>query len=236
MKPTRPDQRAWVLLHGTPLSPAVWADTAARLADQPVLTPDCTGVPSHLAQQTLAGRVADQIADRPVDVVGHSFGGQIAIELGLLRPRQVRSLTIVCSRDSPFPAFAELARSVRSGTVPAVEATLNRWFTADEVSTNGPAVQQARIGLQEASPVDWAAALDAIASYDRQSSMARLTMPVRLIAAGGDSVSTPAAMQAMATRLPHVNLIVRSAWMHMSPFTDPGGLAALIDNRSESDS
>jgi pimeloyl-ACP methyl ester carboxylesterase len=219
---------SWVLLHGTPLTPAVWRDTARLLSDQRVLVPDCTRVPDTDAQEALAAEVATAIGDQTVDVVGHSFGGQIAIDLALLRPQQVRSLTILCSRDTPFPAFAQTAEAVRSGKPPSVEASLERWFTAEEVRAESPAVQEARRELERASRTDWAAALDAIATFDRSSRSAELTMPVALLAAGGDAVSAPAVMQEMATRISRAALAVHPGWMHMSPFVDPSGLAGLL--------
>jgi pimeloyl-ACP methyl ester carboxylesterase len=226
--PTKESGRAWVLLHGTPLTPAVWTSTAQHLSDQPILVPDCTSVPATDSQQELARQVAEVIGDRAVDVVGHSFGGQTALELALLRPSQVRTLIILCSRDSPFPAFADLALTVRGGSPPATGDSLARWFTAAELDDNGAAVQQARIELDNASLPDWAAALEAIATFDRTTAVAELTMPVTLIAAGGDGVSTPQTMAAMANRIPHAVLTPKPGWKHMSAFVDPAALARLL--------
>jgi pimeloyl-ACP methyl ester carboxylesterase len=219
---------SWVLLHGTPLTPAIWRDTAPWLSDQRVLVPDCTRVPDTDAQRTLAAQVADAVGDETVDVVGHSFGGQVAIDLALLRPGQVRSLTILCSRDTPFPAFAHTAEDVRIGNPPAVEDSMRRWFTPEQLGAEGPAVTEARRQLEQASRADWAAALDAIATFDRSSRSSELTLPVALVAAGGDAVSTPAVMEEFARRIPRATLTLRSDWMHMSPFVDPAGLAELL--------
>lgn len=219
---------SWVLLHGTPLTPAVWRDTARRLSDQPVLVPDYTQVPVTDAQATLAARLAAAIGDKTVDVVGHSFGGQIALDLALLRPQQVRSLTILCSRDTPFPAFAQTAEAVRAGDPPSVDASLNRWFAAEEILADSLAVRQARSELERASRADWAAALDAIATFDRSSRSTELTMPVALMAAGGDAVATPTVMEELSTRISRATFSLHAAWMHMSPFVDPSRLAALL--------
>ncbi len=163
-----------------------------------------------------------------VDVVGHSFGGQIALDLALLRPQQVRSLTILCSRDTPFPAFAQTAEAVRAGDPPSVEASLHRWFAVEEIRAESPAVRQARSELERASRADWAAALDAIATFDRSSRSTELTMPVALMAAGGDAVSTPAVMEELSTRISRATFALHAAWMHMSPFVDPSRLATLL--------
>jgi len=221
----------WVLLHGTPLTPRAWSGVAAALTDQPVDVPDCTHVAAAgpLPQEALAQQVLGELdAVNQLDVVGHSFGGQVAIELALAAPERVRSLTVLCSRDTPFPAFSAVAEKVRSGDGPTVDAGIARWFTPAEVDEEGAAVRQARDDLTAAVAADWAAALDAIAGYDRSSAVATLTMPVVAIAAGLDAVSTPAAMQLLADRVPVARFVVRDEWAHMSPFVDPAGLAELL--------
>ena len=57
---------------------------------------------------------------------------------------------------------------------------------------------------------------------------AALGVPVALIAAELDQVSTPAAMSALAGRLPRASLVILPVAAHMSPFTDPAALARLI--------
>jgi len=217
------------LLHGTPLGPEIWQGLRCCLTGQPVRTPDCSRVPGGEAAASIAAQVASHLGTGPVDVVGHSFGGQIALDLALLRPQQVRSLTLICSRDAPFPAFADTAAAIRGGALPAPNDTLSRWFTPAELQAEGPAVQEARQELGNASHASWANALDAIARYDRRDRVPELTMPVTLIAAGRDAVSTPAVMANLARRLPRSRLEVRDAWMHMSPFVYPDEVAAMLD-------
>lgn len=223
----------WLLLHGTPLSPAIWGGVASRLPGV-VEIPDCTDVPApdspHGAAHALAERVAVGLPNGAWHVVGHSFGGQIALELALARPDRVASLTIVCSRDTPVAAFSELARAVRAGAGPSAQATLERWFTTAELAAGGAAVQQARADLAVAvsTPGAWANALDAISTYDRSAVVGRLRTRVRLHAAAGDGVSTPDAMRDFAARVPGALLSVHDEWDHMSPFTDAAAFAALL--------
>jgi pimeloyl-ACP methyl ester carboxylesterase len=222
----------WLLLHGTPLTPEVWDGVAAYLAPSgPVTCPDITpGGEAPDLTGTLAARVVAQVGELPgrLHVVGHSFGGQVALDFALLAPQRVASLTLVCSRDTPFPPFAAVAARLRDGDPVDAGAALARWFTPAELDRGGPVVSYARRCLEQADRRSWAAALDAIAQYDRTDRTGSIQAPATLIAAGLDPVSTPEAMSAMAARLPRATLRVLPGAAHMSPFTDPAALAQLI--------
>lgn len=222
----------WVLLHGIPLTPAVWEGVAAHLGHCgrvlcPAVTPagDARDAPAELAAR-LAG--AHSGLPERMHLVGHSFGGQVALDLALLAPHRIRALTLICSRDTPFPAFAAAAAALRRGEPVDPGLALGRWFTAAELRASGPVVRYARSCVEHADRQSWAAALEAIAGYDRSGRVAAISAPVTLIAAELDQVSTPAAIAALASRLPQASLIVLPGAAHMSPFTDPAALARLI--------
>jgi pimeloyl-ACP methyl ester carboxylesterase len=235
--------RRLLLLHGTPLSPQVWDGVRAALTS-PTVAPDLTemirtpvamsrlrkeqetcGLQAELAATVLAGLPDDE--DEMV-VVGHSFGAQVAIELALLAPDRLARLVLVCSRHTPFPAFADGARAVRASRPVDIEAGLRRWFTVRELGTGGPAVEYARRQLRTAPRAPWAAALDAVATYDRTSAVGRIAVPASLFAGGLDEVATPAGMEQLAAALPHADLEVVAAWAHLSPFADPAAFAARL--------
>lgn len=222
----------WLLLHGTPLTPEVWDGVATCLRPSgPVTCPDIT--PAGEAPDvpgTLAARVAAEVGELPgrLHVVGHSFGGQVALDFALLVPQRVATLTLLCSRDTPFPPFAAAAARLRDGDPVDTGAALGRWFTPAELDRGGPVVDYARRCLEQADRLSWAAALDAIARYDQADRTGSIQAPANLIAAELDQVSTPEAMSAMADRLPRATLRVLPGAAHMSPFTDPAALAELI--------
>lgn len=217
--------RRWMLLHGTPLGPAVWAATAAALDDQAVLVPDCSVVPAEPDPQGVLARRLLEESDGELDVVGHSFGGQVALEVALRAPERVRSITVLCSRDTPVPTFGPMAAALRTGPGPTVEATLARWFSPAELQTGSAAVRTARTALRMASDEQWARALSGIATYDAAERTPSLSLPATLVAAGHDGVSDPESMRALAARLPDAEFTVEDDWYHMSPFVDPVALA-----------
>jgi pimeloyl-ACP methyl ester carboxylesterase len=223
------DQPTWVLLHGTPLGPACWAEVASRLRPYGrVETPSVPPLPGDTTpQHDIAQRVAAGLTggSRDLHVVGHSFGGQIALELALAAPERIRTLTIVCSRGTPYPPFATVAVKLRDGQPVDIEAGIARWFAPDEVAADGPVVRYARESLSHPDRSAWAVALDAIATYDASERVRAITAPTNLIAAERDGVSTPEAMAELAELAENAHLDVIAGASHMSPFVDPDDLA-----------
>lgn len=224
--------RAWVLLHGTPLTPAVWSTLSPILGEhQPVHAPAVTPRPDDAdPQREIARRLAVGLADVADrwDLVGHSFGGQIAIDLALIAPARVASLAIVCSRDTPFPPFAAAAANLRSAQPVDVDGALQRWFRPDELDPDDWLVGYARECLVDADRRAWATALGGIAAYDRSDAVHNIAAPTTLICAELDPVSDPDSMRALTSRLPHARLHLQRGAAHLSPLLRPGPLAAQL--------
>lgn len=97
-----------LLLHGVPQTSAMWGALLAELAvDREVVAPDLPGLGgSERLTVTSAATVADALAalvtavsERPVDVVGHDWGGVVALALAGRRPELVRRLVVL---DAPY--------------------------------------------------------------------------------------------------------------------------------------
>ena len=97
-----------LLLHGVPETSSVWRDIAPRLATgRRVLAPDLPGLggssyPGPYDVPSLVGELAALIASEvggPVDVVGHDWGGSLALGLAGARPDLVRRL---CIANAPY--------------------------------------------------------------------------------------------------------------------------------------
>ena len=94
-----------VLLHGLSESGAGWPDLVDRWPDRHILAPDLRGhgasprfTPEQLTRVPEV-MVADVVAlldaqDRPVDLIGHSLGGNLALHAALARPDRVRALVL----------------------------------------------------------------------------------------------------------------------------------------------
>ena len=105
-----------LLLHGVPETASAWRDLAPRLAEQRrVLAPDLPGlggstftgpydVPTLVGE--LAALLEAEVPGGRVDVVGHDWGGSLALALAGARPDLVRRLVVANApyRDVPLRA------------------------------------------------------------------------------------------------------------------------------------
>ncbi|WP_431233018.1 alpha/beta fold hydrolase [Mycolicibacterium psychrotolerans] len=224
----------WLLLHGTPLDPSVWDAVRAHLPADSV-APDLNRPQADgLLQQRLAAAVLnDEPDDAPLIVVGHSLGGQVAMEMALLAPHRVRRLILVCTRDIPVPEFHDAARALRAGAALDIGATIARWFTAAEIADDGSVIQDVRRRLTTVSPSAYATTLEALATYDRGAKLAQIQSPAALICGRLDLGCTPEVMSTLAADLPDARLRIVDGWAHMSPFVQPADFAERLPNAAE---
>jgi pimeloyl-ACP methyl ester carboxylesterase len=97
-----------LLLHGVPQTARVWRPIAADLGrDRVALAPDLKGLGESELRgpydiDTLVAELAALVlheVDGPVDVVGHDWGGSLALALSAARPDLVRRLVVI---NAPF--------------------------------------------------------------------------------------------------------------------------------------
>ncbi|MFF4215722.1 alpha/beta fold hydrolase [Streptomyces nondiastaticus] len=178
-----------VLLHGQSATPAEWAPHVAALGgERPVLAVDRVGEPGYSAQ-TAPIRTADHIADWLEEVlaglglerahlVGHSYGGCVALNHAARRPARVASVTAY----EPPRALAPLKAGFVLGALVAVlsgsDKVQRRWFTGLIGDTGaGPEEAEATMRLS----------LEAIRGF-----RIRLPQPWRMTDEELRSVSAPA--------------------------------------------
>ena len=222
--------RRWLAFTGTPLSPSIWSAVADRL-DGPLWAPDMTPESGTAdPQRQVAGRILDRArsAGGRWSIVGHSFGGQVAIEFALAAPDLVDRMVLVGTRDTPFPPFAATAAALDDGRPVDVAGALARWLRPAEFEEFPEVVDDLRTQLENADRAAWATALRGIAGYDAARRISAITAPVSVLAAEHDPVSTPDAMAQMAGRISGATFTVWPDAAHLSPFLYPDRFGAVI--------
>lgn len=240
-------ERKAFALHCSLASSRAWAPLAARMQGRLELfgmdlpghgrSGDWDGQQDLHDLSTEMARAA--LPDGQVDLIGHSFGGTVALRLAAEMPGRVRSLTLIepvffaaasvehpgaaRRHDADMAAFADAME--REDREDAARAFLTVWGDGrpwDALPEAQRAACAARIHLIPA-------ANDAL-FHDRQGllepgALSHVTSPVLLLEGSESHRIVPAINEALARRLPNVRRVVLSGAGHMLPITHSEQLA-----------
>lgn len=221
-------------LHGWALNAAVFAPLRAWCAGRWLVTPD---LPGHGQRHDESlGRDPDAIVQRllaeapPRSLwLGWSLGSLLTLAAALRQPERMTALVLVASTPcfvarEDWPAGMARANLERLATDleqdPA--ATVNDFLTWQVRSNERgiAALSGLRGALAErgnASPEALADGLALLEAMDYRAELARLTMPVLVIAGGRDRLVRPAAARTLAAQLPQARLAMIAQAAH-APF------------------
>ena len=196
---------------------------------------------------TLADDAARAIAlvdasQSKVHLVGHSYGGGVALDVALERPSQIASMAVY--EPSAFhllrqlgelgaEAFSEIAgvaRQVGDGVLTgdyrrALAGFVDYWSGIGTWERMRPAAQRALICWAPKGPLDFHALIE---NPTPASAYRALKCPV-LIMRGAHSLKPPRIIaERLAELLPDSRLLVIDGAGHMGPFTHASEVAALI--------
>lgn len=220
-----------VLLHGASGNGSTWRPVLPHFGSVEVEAPDLPGRgvtpgPAHDdVAATAAWLAGEMIASRrpPPVLVGHSYGGAVALQLALDHPELVRGLVLVssASRLRVHPAILE---AVAASTVDAPHR-LDAAF--------GPGTPQEVVdGYADLSgttpPASALADWTACNGFDVRARLGEVSVPV-LIVHGSEDALTPAKFQAkLEEALPRATRVVVEGRGHMLPWEDPGATASAV--------
>lgn len=224
-----------LLLHGIGGRAALWAQSVAALAPREVIAMDMPGYDGtrpalgsfrELADAAVALLDAKGIGQ--ADVVGHSLGGMIALEMALRHPERVRRLVIVASSPafgSRDPAFREAFLVARQkpldeglGMAGVAAALVPSMLGPAADATAAPAAIAAMGSVDEAA---YRTTLATLTGFDRRADLPRVTQPALLIAGEADQTAPPRGMARMAEAMPDARLLVIPGVGHLLPLEAP---------------
>lgn len=236
---------AVVLLHGFPLTRAMWRPQMAALRDRfTVITPDLRGFgESAVPRDAMSMDAYAQDVLALLDVLGYaraalggcSMGGYVAFRVVARAPERVGALLIADSRAEPE---TEEGRQRRRAAIARIEADGPAGFLEEFAGQLvGPTTRAQRPGVVEAvreiigtPPArTLTAALAAIASRpDSRPLLGTIGVSVLVLVGEEDTLTPPPEAEAMAAALPRACLVRIPAAGHLANLEAPEAFTAPV--------
>ncbi|MGA3351753.1 MAG: alpha/beta hydrolase [Acidimicrobiales bacterium] len=165
--------------------------------------------------------VLDEMGQRVV-VIGHSFGGRVAVQLAAGQPEQVAGLVLSgaplhCAPGAPpkAPLRFRMARALAARGLVSKDRieTLRQRYGSDDYRAASGVMRDI---LVRALSEDYTAVLAAV------------RCPVELVWGDDDTAAPLAVAERLVTELPDAHLVVCRGAGHLTPFTAPDELRAAI--------
>ncbi|MCU1595474.1 MAG: alpha/beta hydrolase fold protein [Frankiales bacterium] len=219
------DGRPVALLHGQPGRGSEWDPVVAALKGLRVVAPDRPGYDGTSAQDFAGNASALAALARASDVerlvvVGHSWGGGVALELALNHPELVAGLCLIGSVGSPLaihptdrllalPGIRRLA-----GVVVCGSAVLSPRSFVAATGSSLPATDRRQVRragmrwLREGAASSFALEQSYLVrdSADLAARLGEVEVPSLVLTGGSDRTVSPAAAADLAARLPRSQL------------------------------
>ena len=213
-----------ILLHGFPLSSAIWTPVRTAIEQGArLVTPDLRGFggsgkpASGYAVEELAADVvalADALGLDRFVLGGHSMGGYVTLRVAAAHPERLLGLILV---DTRAEADSEAGRQRRDAAIARIGAGDASGFLDEFVAgLVGPStaaraqrvVQELRAIAAEAAPGALAGCLAGMRDRpDSSALLPKLDIPALVIVGQEDTLTPPAASRAMAAALPRATLV-----------------------------
>ena len=195
---------------------------------------------------TLADEAARTLAiidatDRKVHLIGHSYGGGLALHVALERPDSIASLTLyepsvfhllkqIDGGAKPLAEIVAITREAGDGVIKgdyrsAATAFVDFWSGKGTWSAMRPAVQLALTRWAPKAPLDFAALLT---ERTQAIAYAELRFPVLIIRGEHAPAPTRLIAETLPSLLPNAHRIVVAGAGHMGPMTHTAEVNAII--------
>lgn len=188
------------------------------------------------ALETLAADVIGLMDHLGIDrarFLGLSMGGMVGQLLGLLHGKRFHALSLV-STTSRVPPEAQplwderIRNSPLTGMAGTVDTALGRWLSPD-ARKNRPALVERLTQMMLTTPVDgYVGWCHAIRKLDVTERLGAITVPTQVIVGALDPSTTPAAAEAIASRIKGASLVIMPGVSHMLQEEAPEAFAGHV--------
>lgn len=242
--------RRALMIHATLAHGGSWAGVQAHLLDKLRMTSfdrpghgrsgGWSGPADAGALHDATTAIARALIDKRADLIGHSWGGTVALRLAMEAPGMVRRLILI---EPPLLAAAREHRDfapyrARMAEAVAAEAAgenlqAARLFhdavnPARPFATLAPDQQESMARRMKMVAIEGGVVLDDAAGLLAPGRLEALTCPVLLIGGTASPALFGATLDALAARLGNVTRVAIGGAGHMAPLTHPAAVAAEI--------
>jgi len=228
-----------VFLHGWGLHGGIWAECGLAGASPDLPGYGETPSVSPYTAEILADAVADSI-ETPVQLVGWSLGGMVALALAARHPDKVTKLVLVGSSpafvsrpDWPYGLAAEVLAGFAESLKRDYRATLLRFLALQ--ARGGDAAREVIARLRETvfqrgEPASeaLAAGLDLLRDVDLRAVAARVRCPTLVVHGTYDSLCPVEAAHWLAEQIPDARLALRARAAHAPFLSHPAWFAEQV--------
>jgi pimeloyl-ACP methyl ester carboxylesterase len=239
-----------LLVHSGGFSGRQWRKLGELLAPtHEVLAPDLLGYgvnpwpaprPFHFRQDV--EYLADLLRGQRADVVGHSYGGFLALQLALAHPELVDRIAVfdpvgfnVLTADERAAGFS----GIRDRYEPDADGVDEAWLASFVDWWNGPSSWETLAPVTQAAfrAVSWKLSQEVSSLMaDRESDYARIAAPTTILGAGKSPAAERQTVARLAEVIPGARLELFPDLGHMGPITaadrvNPVIAAALLSSR-----
>ncbi len=227
-----------VLIHGLGLNRQIWQPHVPVLSTRyRVLTYDLFGhgvsapppqKPSLSLFSAQLYALINFLEIQRCAIVGFSLGGMINRRFALDHPHRVSALGIVNSPHERSAAVqkqveARAADSAQGGPAANLDATIERWFTAEFRNSQPQFIARVRQWVMSNDPVTYTRCRQVLASGVTELIRPEppIDAPTLVITAENDSGSTPQMSRAIAAEIPGAQTVIVPALQHMGLVEKP---------------
>ena len=191
-----------------------------------------------------AARAIDLVdqSDAKVHLVGHSYGGGVALNVALMRPNRIASMTLYEpsafhllrqmgeTGAERFAEIADLARRVREGVIvgdhrSAAATFVDYWNGEGAWAALRPEVQQALLRWMPKAPLDFRALMEEPAPA---AAYGALNFPVLILHGEHALLPSRTIAEGLARLLPDCRLVAVGGAGHMGPITHAPEVSGLM--------
>ena len=233
-----------VLLHGFPLSSAIWREQQARLSDHyRVITPDLRGhgessAPAGIYEMEAMARdvlaLLDSLDIEKAVILGHSMGGYVALAAWKLAPERFLALGLI---DSQAAEDSEEARKGRlrmaekviaEGNQALATVMLSKLFSP-ALDVDAPIIEQVRQMILKTHRTAIIGSLNGMAvRHDATGTLATINIPMLILTGDKDQIISTSTAKAMTFLVSNATLAIIENAGHMPMLERPEATTTAI--------